>query len=163
MEKAKQKLAQAARLRIENDSHASTMVEKYHDVVKYSDEKEVLQSGAVSSSGENQKESIAIKKIQSDKTSINASNYNFGSRDNRGSLIGGNTSSGLAMKDIFAEDVLGSTGFGKPVERHPNDTASSCFTKKKDRNYQDMQTVLIQESVQVKKMRAGVSISMQSK
>ena len=87
---------------------------------------------------------MAIKKIQSDKTSINASNYNFGSKENRGSLITGNNSSGLAMRDVYTEDVLDATGFGKPLERHLNDTASSCFTKKmKDKNYQDQQTVFV--------------------
>ena len=80
---------------------------------------------------------MAIKKIQSEKTSVNASNYNFGSKDNRG-----NNSS--AMRDAHAEDVLDATGFGKPQDRHLNDTASSCFTKQmKDKNYQDQQTKFV--------------------
>ena len=93
---------------------------------------------------------MAIKKIQSEKTSVNASNYNFGSKENRGSLLQGNNSSGMAMRDIHVEDALDATGFGKPQDRHMNDTASSCFTKKmRDKNYQDQQTVFVQESIKV--------------
>ena len=49
---------------------------------------------------------MAIKKIQSEKTSVNASNNNFGSKENRGSLMQGNNSSGMAIRDVHVEDAV---------------------------------------------------------
>ena len=70
---------------------------------------------------------MAIKKIYSEKTSVNASNHNFGSKENK---------MNNSIRDVHAEDVLDATGFGKPLDRHLNDTSSSCFTKKmRDKNY----------------------------
>ena len=75
--------------------------------------------------------------------SLNYGKYsNFGSKDLRGSILDGERSSGLALRDVYAEDYLEAPGFGKPIERIMADTVSSNFTRKlKDKKISEMQTV----------------------
>lgn len=76
---------------------------------------------------------------------INSENFsNFGNKDLRGSIIQGHNSSGLALRDVYAEDYLEHGSIGKPIERVMADTVSSNFTRKlKDKKVSDMQTVEI--------------------
>ena len=61
MERAKEQLAQAARLRLENESQ-STIVDRYQEVAR-GEEKDGLNSAAASSSGDFMNSQLALKKL----------------------------------------------------------------------------------------------------
>ena len=61
MERAKEQLAQAARLRLENESQ-STIVDRYQEVAR-GEAKDGLNSAAASSSGDFQNSQLALKNL----------------------------------------------------------------------------------------------------